>query len=100
MIRPKRLLPDSQRALKERLRFGGVSLCVIERSQIAEARSNTGMIRPLSFLPDSQRALKERLRLGVGALSLIKHSQVVEARSEPGILRPKAFGLADRPTQK
>ena len=49
MFRPKNLLPDPERFLKERFGFGVLAHVLVQLGQVIEAIRRVGMFRPKDF---------------------------------------------------
>src|SRR5260221_13535415 len=82
----ERLLPDREGAIVERLRLGVAAQCLVQPSEVVEARSDVRMLRAERLLPNSEGALVKRLRLGVVAQRLPQIGEAVEARGAGPVL--------------
>ena len=112
MLRPQRLLPDPQRPLVERLRFGVLALGMIKHRQVVEAGGHVRVLRPQRLLPDPQRPLVERLGLAVASALMEVIPSLVEQPRRFSKLESKFFNkgsaglsmrkgaLAFRPSRK
>ena len=71
MVPAQLALQDGEAALIERLGLGVLTLIIIRRRQVVEARGREGVLRPQGLLLDAEGALLERPGLGVLALSSV-----------------------------
>ena len=85
MFRPKNLLPDPERFLKERFGFGVLAHRLVQRGQVIEADRRVGMFFTKNLLQDLERFLKERFGFGVLAHRLVQQGQVIQTLGRIGM---------------
>src|SRR5437899_11709885 len=86
MIRAEGLLSDRQRALKQWLGLCVLTLGLVQRREVIQARGYIGMIWADRFLYDRQRTLEEWLGLRVLTLSLVQLREVIQAPGYIGMI--------------
>ena len=95
VLRTQGFLPDGEGALIERLGLGVLTLVVIQRRQVVEARGHEGCFRPQGLLLDGEGALIERPGLGVLALSSVDEKFIDWPYRD--LMPPRAMPMAGNP---